>query len=58
MILRVVFWGSAAALAWTHAGYPLAAAALARVRERALRRGDVEPTVSIIVAANDEEAVI
>ena len=26
VISRAVFWGSAAALAWTHAGYPAAAA--------------------------------
>jgi len=30
VILRVVFWVSLAALVWTHAGYPAAAAALSR----------------------------
>ena len=56
--LKVVFWGSLAALAWTHAGYPAAASALARVRRRPVRRAPVEPTVAVIVAAYNEEAVI
>ena len=55
---RTLFWGSLAALAWTHAGYPLAAAALARLRPRPVRAAEIEPTVSLIVAAHDEEAVI
>jgi cellulose synthase/poly-beta-1,6-N-acetylglucosamine synthase-like glycosyltransferase len=58
MILRAVFWASAAGLAWTHAGYPLAAAALARLRPRPVRVGDVTPSVTLIVPAHDEEDVI
>jgi hypothetical protein len=57
-VLKALLWGSAAALAWTHAGYPLAAAALARLRPRPVRREPVEPSVAVIVAAHDEEAVI
>ncbi len=56
--LKVLFWASAGALAWTHAGYPFAAAALARVRTRPVRKGEIQPSVSVIVAAHDEEAVI
>jgi glycosyltransferase involved in cell wall biosynthesis len=58
MLARIVFWGGAAALAWTHVGYPLAAAAGARLRPRPVRREDGEPSVSLIVAAHDEEDVI
>ena len=58
MFARIVFWGGAAALAWTHVGYPLAAATAARLRPRPVRRGDGEPSVSVIVAAHDEEDVI
>ena len=58
MILKALFWGSAAALAWTHAGYPALAAAVARVRSRPVRKGGALPTVSVIVAAWDEENVI
>jgi cellulose synthase/poly-beta-1,6-N-acetylglucosamine synthase-like glycosyltransferase len=56
---KVVFWGSLGALAWTHALYPAAAAALARARTRPVRKDPSwEPPVSVIVAAHDEEAVV
>jgi cellulose synthase/poly-beta-1,6-N-acetylglucosamine synthase-like glycosyltransferase len=58
VIAKVVFWGSVGALAWTQAGYPLAAAALARIRGRPVRKAGIEPTVTLIVAAHDEERVI
>jgi len=58
-VLKTLFWGSAAALAWTHAGYPLAAGALARVRERRVAKDTAaEPAVTVIVAAYNEEPVI
>jgi len=47
-----------AALAWTQLGYALFAAALARVRSRPVVKGDFTPSVSLIVAAHDEEDVI
>lgn len=56
--MRKVFWGSLAALAWTHAGYPAAAALAARIAPRPVRREDVLPSVCVIVAAHNEEAVI
>jgi cellulose synthase/poly-beta-1,6-N-acetylglucosamine synthase-like glycosyltransferase len=58
VILKALFWGSLGALAWTHAGYPVAAAALARLRPRPVRKDDVTPGVTVIVAAHDEEDVI
>ncbi|CAN5656452.1 hypothetical protein BH18ACT13_BH18ACT13_08300 [soil metagenome] len=58
MIAKTIFWGSLAALAWTHAGYPAAAAVGARLRPRPVRKGAGQPTVSVIVAAWDEEDVI
>lgn len=56
--VKIAFWVSLGALVWTHAGYPAAAAALSRLRPR--RRGNAGelPSVSLIVAAHDEEAVI
>jgi cellulose synthase/poly-beta-1,6-N-acetylglucosamine synthase-like glycosyltransferase len=56
--MRKVFWGSLAALAWTHAGYPAAAAIAARIAPRPVRREDVLPSVTVIVAAHNEEDVI
>ena len=58
-VLRTLFWGSLGALAWTHVGYPLAAGALARVRERRVARDPSwRPSVSVIVAAHNEEGAI
>jgi cellulose synthase/poly-beta-1,6-N-acetylglucosamine synthase-like glycosyltransferase len=58
-VVKALFWASAGALLWTHAAYPLAARALARVRPRPLLVDDEAlPTVAVIVAAHDEEPVI
>jgi cellulose synthase/poly-beta-1,6-N-acetylglucosamine synthase-like glycosyltransferase len=58
-VLKTLFWGSAAALTWTHVGYPLAAGAVARVRERRVARDPAAaPSVTVVVAAYNEEAVI
>ena len=58
-IVKALFWASAGALVWTHAAYPLAARALARVRPRPVLADDEAlPTVAVIVAAHDEEPVI
>ena len=57
-MIRVLFWGSLKALAWTHAGYPVAMGALARLRPRPVRKADETPSVALVVSAHDEEAVI
>jgi cellulose synthase/poly-beta-1,6-N-acetylglucosamine synthase-like glycosyltransferase len=59
LLLKAMFWGSLGALGWTHVGYPLAAAAVARLRPRPVARDPrAEPSVTVIVAAHDEEPVI
>ena len=58
MLAKAIFWGALGALGWAHGGYPLAAAVLARLRPRPVKSRDVEPSVALIVAAHDEEAVI
>jgi glycosyltransferase involved in cell wall biosynthesis len=58
VVVQVLFWVALAGLLWTQALYSLFAAALARVRPRPVRKGDAVTTVSVIVAAHDEEAVI
>ena len=58
-LLKTLFWGSVGALAWTHVGYPLAAAAAARIRPRPVRKGEsYEPDVTVVVAAYNEETVV
>lgn len=58
-ILRVLTWGSLGLIAWTHAGYPLAAAAAARIRRYTPRKDDrFAADVALIIAAHDEEATL
>jgi len=60
LALEIAFWASVALLVHTHVTYPLALWTLSRVRRRpGARRPAAElPSVSLIVAAHDEEAVI
>jgi len=58
LAIKALFWLSLGALVWTHVLYPLAAAALARVRTRRVASQPIEPAVTVIVAAYNEEAVI
>jgi glycosyltransferase involved in cell wall biosynthesis len=58
LVVKALFWGSLGALAWTHAGYPLAVAAAARLRPKGVRKGEIAPSVTVIVPAYNEEAVI
>jgi len=58
LALKALFWLSLGALLWTHLIYPLGAAALARVRTRRVDAQPIEPAVTVVVAAHNEEAVI
>src|SRR3954471_17402125 len=58
IMVKSIFWVSLLLLAWTHVLYPLFAAVLARLAPRKLRKGEVEPTVTVIVTAYNEEEVI
>ena len=57
--MKIVFWASLGALAWTHVLYPLTAQALARVKTRRVRKDEgALPSVTVIIAAYNEAAVI
>ena len=57
--LNTAMWASLGLIAWTHAGYPLAAAAAASRRRYEPRRDPAHlPSVALIIAAHDEERVI
>jgi glycosyltransferase involved in cell wall biosynthesis len=58
VIVRATFWGSLGALAWTHAGYPLAMGVLARIRPRPVHKAEQTPSVALVISAHNEEAVI
>jgi cellulose synthase/poly-beta-1,6-N-acetylglucosamine synthase-like glycosyltransferase len=57
---EIIFWTSLSALAWTHVLYPIAAGIFARLRPGNVREDGERPlpTVTIIVAAHNEESVI
>ncbi|MGZ4336021.1 MAG: glycosyltransferase family 2 protein [Gaiellaceae bacterium] len=55
----VLFWGSLAALVWTHALYPVTVALAARVRTQRVALDDAYlPSVAVIVTAYNEESAI
>jgi cellulose synthase/poly-beta-1,6-N-acetylglucosamine synthase-like glycosyltransferase len=58
ILLKALFWGSLGALAWTHAGYPAAVAVAGRLRPKRVRKEQITPSVTVIVPAYNEEAVI
>jgi glycosyltransferase involved in cell wall biosynthesis len=58
MIAEIVFWTSLGALVWTHVLYPLVVGGLARLVSRAPTEKRPLPSVSVIVAAHNEESVI
>ena len=58
IVVKVVFWVCLASLVWTHAVYPAFAALLARLRTKPIRSAAIEPTVTIVIAAYNEEASI
>lgn len=57
-VLRTLFWLAALAVVWTYLGYPLFIQQLARRRPRPHRQAPIQPTITFIVPALNEEAVI
>jgi cellulose synthase/poly-beta-1,6-N-acetylglucosamine synthase-like glycosyltransferase len=59
IVAVVLFWGSLAALAWTHVLYPLTVVLAGRVRTRRVALDDgYLPSVAVIVTAYNEESAI
>ena len=58
IVVEVVFWLAVGLLVWTHAGYPVAVALASRLRPRRVQKKGSTPSVTVIVAAHDEEDVI
>ncbi|MGH8522696.1 MAG: glycosyltransferase family 2 protein [Gammaproteobacteria bacterium] len=53
-----LFWLSALVIGYTYLGYPILLWILARVKPRPVVAADITPTVSVIVAAYNEEGLI
>jgi cellulose synthase/poly-beta-1,6-N-acetylglucosamine synthase-like glycosyltransferase len=54
----LIFWGSAAALAYVYLIYPALLALVRPVANKPVRKAPIEPTVCLFVPAHNEEAVI
>ncbi|MBI3978110.1 MAG: glycosyltransferase family 2 protein [Chloroflexi bacterium] len=55
---RFLFWGSIGLILYTYVGFPLLVLLRGLLRPRPVRSADVTPTVSLVVAARNEEATI
>src|SRR5262245_33362087 len=55
LISQVVFIAAIALMAFIYAGYPALALALSLIFRRPVRRADITPPVSVIIAAYNEE---
>lgn len=58
VVVELIFWASLCALVWTHAAYPAVMTLAARFVKRPVRKGAIEPTVTVVVAAHNEESSI
>jgi biofilm PGA synthesis N-glycosyltransferase PgaC len=56
--MRLVFWSSVAALAYTYAGYPAWLWLRSRFRGRPVRTADYTPSISIVMVVRNEAAVL
>jgi biofilm PGA synthesis N-glycosyltransferase PgaC len=58
IFLQTVYWLSFCLVAWTYIGYPLAVLLLSRVFPKPWQKGEFGGSVSMIIAAHNEEDVI
>ena len=58
LFAQIIFAGSAAALAYAYAGYPLLVYLFSRLRPKAVKRAACEPNVTILITAYNEEKAI
>jgi cellulose synthase/poly-beta-1,6-N-acetylglucosamine synthase-like glycosyltransferase len=55
---EIVFWLSAFALCYTYAGYPVLLALVSTWRAKKVYREEIQPTITIIITAYNEEAAL
>lgn len=57
-LAQTVFWTAAAALFYAYAGYPMLVWAVSRLFPRKVGKGSIEPKVTVLITAYNEEAAI
>jgi cellulose synthase/poly-beta-1,6-N-acetylglucosamine synthase-like glycosyltransferase len=55
VIAESVFWIAIALVAYAYAGYPLVVLLAGLIRPRPVRRAEIEPSLTVIIAARNEE---
>ena len=55
---QIIFWICAAALAYVYVGYPLLVYLVSILFPKALAKGEIEPRVTVLITAYNEEAAI
>jgi len=55
---QLIFWTCVALLAYVYAGYPLVVHLMSLVSPRSVKRGVIEPTVTVLITAFNEEDAI
>ncbi len=55
LLARFVFWSGSAALLYTYVGYPLVLIVVSHLRPREVKRGELTPSVTVIITAYNEE---
>src|SRR5437868_1042111 len=56
--VQLIFWTCVAALAYVYVGYPLLVWLVSKIRPRPVTRGAIEPNVTVLITAFNEEAAI
>lgn len=55
LVPSVIYWSSLAVVGYTYAGYPALIYGLSRLRHKKVKRAAIEPTVSVVMAAHNEQ---
>jgi biofilm PGA synthesis N-glycosyltransferase PgaC len=57
-MIETLFWICVAAILYTYLGYPIAVWLLGRYRNREIRKADITPRVSVVIACHNEQSNI
>lgn len=58
MLLECLFWGTLATIVYVYLGYPLVIVILSKFCRRGIKVGTFEPSITILIAAYNEESCI
>ena len=56
--MKSLFWLCFLIVVYCYCGYPVIVAGLSRMRPRAIRKGEIQPTISVVISVYNEQDVI